>query len=153
MVSMVHLIYASTAVHSLNANQLFLLIEDARAKNQRLGVTGILVYMSGRFLQVLEGEAAVIEELYATIELDQRHREVTRIIFESISKREFRDWSMSLIDLSGDKLRQFVLMANPTSGTLSLSHLRNGRVKKLLLAFCEGRWGPTSADALSQPIV
>ncbi len=146
MVSLVHCIYASTATRPFSEAQLATLIQGARVKNQGLGVTGILVYMSGRFFQILEGEAAVIEQLYAAIEGDQRHKEVTRIIFESIHAREFRDWSMSLIDLSGDKLRQLVLLADPTSGMLSVSQLPNGRAKKLLLAFCEGRWGLTLAD-------
>jgi len=146
MVSLVHCIYASTATRPFSEAQLATLIQNARMKNQGLGVTGILVYMSGRFFQILEGESAVLEKLYAAIEGDQRHKEVTRIIFESIHTREFHDWSMGLIDLSGDKLRQLVLLADPTSGMLSVSQLPNGRAKKLLLAFCEGRWGLTLAD-------
>jgi Sensors of blue-light using FAD len=153
MSSLVHCIYASTAVRPFNEAQLATLIQGARVKNESLGVTGILIYMSGRFLQILEGEATVVEQLYATIEHDQRHKEVTQIIFESIRAREFCDWSMSMIDLSGDKLRQLVLQADPTSGTLSISHLPNGRAKKLLLAFCEGRWGPTLADIAVAPIL
>ena len=137
MVSLVHCIYASTATRPFSEAQLATLIQNARMKNQGLGVTGILVYMSGRFFQILEGEAAVLEQLYAAIEGDGRHKEVTRIIFESIHAREFRDWSMGLIDLSGDKLRQLVLLADPTSGMLPVSQLPNGRAKKLLLAFCD----------------
>jgi hypothetical protein len=146
MVSLVHCIYASTATRSFSEAQLATLIQGSRAKNQLLGVTGILVYMSGRFFQILEGEAAVVEQLYAVIEGDRRHKEVTRIICESIHAREFQNWSMGLIDLSGDKLRQLVMLADPTSGMLSVSQLPNGRSKKLLLAFCEGRWGLTLAD-------
>ena len=87
-----------------------------------------------------------MENVFASIVSDKRHREVTQIIFETISKRSFEDWSMSLVNLSGDKLDQILALSDPESGSASLRDLPEGRSKKLLLAFCEGRWGPTVAD-------
>jgi len=146
MTSLVHCIYVSTASRSFHPSDLVELTAPAREKNQRLNITGVLLYMAGRFFQVLEGESAAVEDVYASIVADKRHREVTQIIFETISKRSFEDWSMSLIDLSGDKLDQILALSDPQSGSSSLKDLPDGRSKKLLLAFCEGRWGPTVTD-------
>ncbi len=146
MTSLVHCIYVSTASHSFLPGELAELTAAAREKNKRLNITGVLLYMSGRFFQVLEGEFAAVEDVYASIVADKRHREVTQIIFETISRRSFSDWSMSLINLSGDKLDQILALSDPQSGSASLRDLPEGRSKKLLLAFCEGRWGPTVAD-------
>jgi len=146
MTSLVHCIYVSTASRSFHPSELAELTATAREKNQRLKITGVLLYMAGRFFQVLEGESVAVEDVYASIVADNRHREVTQIIFETISKRSFEDWSMSLINLSGDKLDQIVALSDQQNGTLALKDLPEGRSKKLLLAFCEGRWGPTVAD-------
>jgi hypothetical protein len=152
MTSLVHCIYVSTASRSFHPHELVELVSAAREKNKRLNITGVLLYMGGRFFQVLEGESAAVEDVYASIVADTRHKEVTQIIFETISKRSFEDWSMSLVDLSGDKLDQILALSDPKSGSSSLKNLPEGRSKKLLLAFCEGRWGPTVVDR-SQPMV
>ena len=151
MSPLVHCIYVSTAVHHNSDLELADLLVAARVKNRRLEVTGILLYMAGRFFQVLEGTSDVVESLYSTIKLDERHMDVTQIIFESIHARSFADWSMGMVDLSGDKLRQIASLSDPQSGSVSLAQLRDGRVKKLLLAFCEGRWGLAGAGAEDIP--
>jgi len=146
MSSLVHCIYVSTASHPFQNEELAKLLHTCRVKNERLGITGILLYMAGRFFQVLEGDPDTVSALYTIIERDKRHKEVTQIIFEAISKRNFPSWSMGMIDLSGDKLHQIASLSDPENGGSALARLPNGRSKKLLLAFCEGRWGPTDAD-------
>jgi len=146
---LVHCIYASSAVHELNNVELAKLVVAARAKNKSLGITGILVYMSGRFFQILEGESATVRSLYDTIVKDPRHAHVTQIVFESIARRSFEGWSMGIADFSGNKLKQIQALTDPASGTSALAHLREGRDKKLLLAFCEGRWGRTETSSVA----
>ena len=145
-VSLVHCIYASTASHPFQPEELEALIVAARKKNKHLNITGVLLYMGGRFFQVLEGKSKTVEDLYECITHDPRHREITRIIFETIPQRNFNEWSMGLANLSGDKLDQIAALTDPHSGSSSLANLPEGRSKKLILAFCEGRWGPTIAD-------
>ena len=57
-------VYASAAVEAFSEVQLVQLLARARTNNERLGVTGLLLYDEGSFLQVLEGDAKVIELLY-----------------------------------------------------------------------------------------
>ena len=89
MLNLIHLIYVSTAVQEFSAEDLLQLLDQARTKNARLGLTGMLLYTENNFFQVLEGEPAVVDELFQTISHDERHMKMVTIIREPISKRSF----------------------------------------------------------------
>lgn len=95
-----HLIYFSTADHLLSKHELIDILTKAREKNNRLGVTGMLLYKGGNFMQLLEGRAEVIRELYEAIRHDQRHHSVTLLLDEATDERLFPDWTMGFQDLS-----------------------------------------------------
>jgi len=69
---MFHLVYVSSAVEPFSKTELVELLHVARANNERLGITGMLLYRDGNFMQVLEGEEPVVRDLYARIERDPR---------------------------------------------------------------------------------
>ena len=97
---MYHLIYLSSATHLFSPAELQALLEQARVKNARLGITGILLYREGNFLQLLEGETSVVESLYQTILRDARHQGCIRLLDGVIAERAFPEWSMAYRDLS-----------------------------------------------------
>lgn len=76
--------------------QLSRILTTAQRNNRALGVTGALLYSGGYFCQVLEGPEEVIEELFETIQMDDRHGDVTVLHFEPIETRGFGDWAMAL---------------------------------------------------------
>jgi hypothetical protein len=96
------LAYESQASVPLTEPDLLDLLGRSRAKNARLGVTGILLYRRGTFLQVLEGPRAEVDELYATIARDSRHDEVSTVLVEDRRERRFPDWTMGFADVDGD---------------------------------------------------
>lgn len=98
---MIQLIYASSATQLLSAQELIAILDKARQKNTLLGVTGMLLYKNGNFLQVLEGEATVVKPLYAIIEADPRHYDVQMIAERSVEARYFEKWSMAFTNLDG----------------------------------------------------
>ena len=57
---MQQLIYISTASKTLNDRQVSEMLARSRGNNSRTGVTGLLVYHRGRFLQALEGPVAAV---------------------------------------------------------------------------------------------
>ena len=80
-------------------------MEQCRSKNARLGITGMLLYKDGNFMQVLEGEDSVVRQLAAEIELDRRHKNFTILTEEPIVQRQFGDWSMAFNHLDrSDKI-------------------------------------------------
>lgn len=58
-------------------------------------MTGALVSTAAHFAQILEGQAAAIEELMDSIHRDVRHDQVTVLRVASITQRRFPDWSMA----------------------------------------------------------
>ena len=53
---MYQLIYLSSATEMFTKEKLLALLEQSRPNNARLGITGILLYSNGNFMQTLEGE-------------------------------------------------------------------------------------------------
>lgn len=97
------LMYESTAVQPMSAEDLNALLEQARARNSRWGVTGLLLYKHGRFLQVLEGLEQPVRDLFASIARDARHTDIQIVFTSPIERRTFPDWQMGFIacDASG----------------------------------------------------
>ncbi|GAB2595289.1 BLUF domain-containing protein [Microlunatus antarcticus] len=96
------LAYESQASVPLTAPDLLDLLDHSRANNARAGVTGILLYRHGTFLQVLEGPRDRVEALYATIARDSRHHAVSTVLAEDRSERRFPDWTMGFADVAGE---------------------------------------------------
>jgi hypothetical protein len=83
----------------MSDDELIALLEQSREKNLDLGVTGMLLYKSGNFMQMLEGEKEVVLELYETIRHDDRHRNVINIIGDAVKHRSFEHWSMGFYNM------------------------------------------------------
>lgn len=92
---MISITYVSSAVYRFSEATLLDLVDQCQRNNERLGVTGILVYSDGNFMQVIEGADLVIHALYERIRCDSRHRGVYTVRQQGIEAREFRGWSMA----------------------------------------------------------
>jgi hypothetical protein len=90
-----HIVYMSQATDHLTPITLVTLLMQARTLNERQHVTGALVYGHGQFMQIIEGEEAVIKNLYERIARDPRHRNVLTLSDKSIANRRFAEWSMA----------------------------------------------------------
>jgi hypothetical protein len=97
---LVRLLYASRVAPDTGEADVAAILRQARAHNPPLGITGVLCYSDGCFVQVLEGGRAVVNELYAHIVGDPRHREVTLLDYEEIGERRFAGWSMGQVNLA-----------------------------------------------------
>ena len=92
--ALIQLIYVSTAVIELPEHMLDAILESSVRHNGAHGITGLLLYRRGSFMQVLEGEAADVDEVYRRICRDQRHYAVMELLREEIAERSFARWSM-----------------------------------------------------------
>lgn len=93
------LIYASTATRPMNEHDLSEVLRQSRERNTAMGITGMLLYRDGAFLQVLEGEKAAVQKLYAAICADDRHRAVVQLAGKTVEARSFSDWTMAFRNL------------------------------------------------------
>jgi len=94
---LVRLMYASRAADSMDAETLAAIMKKSRAHNPQVGVTGVLCFSSGIFLQVLEGGRLPVNLLYNRIASDPRHRDVALLRYEEISERRFAGWAMGQV--------------------------------------------------------
>ncbi|MEC7522675.1 MAG: BLUF domain-containing protein [Myxococcota bacterium] len=93
------LIYVSRATRKLTLRDTMAILDAAKPNNEANGVTGLLAYGGGHFLQVLEGEGRQVTDTFARILRDARHEEAQIVDFSIIQARRFDDWSMHLINL------------------------------------------------------
>jgi hypothetical protein len=100
----------------------------------------MLLHAEGSFFQVLEGQADVVEALYAKIERDARHDQVTLIIKEPLSKRHFDAWTMGFYKVSRTELEGLSGVNDFFGSDGTVVNISAGRAKKLLATFREGRW-------------
>ena len=96
-----HVLYVSTASRLMEPAELTALLETARTINAAVGITGLLLYRSGNFLQHFEGPSAAVHELHERIKRDPRHFGVITIREGVLEGRAFASWSMGFDNLTG----------------------------------------------------
>ncbi|MBV9880523.1 MAG: BLUF domain-containing protein [Gemmatirosa sp.] len=146
MEPLIHLIYASTAVGSPSDEALAELLGAARRKNERRGLTGMLLYTEGTFFQVLEGPPDAVDGAFAAIAEDVRHTRAVTIIRERIPRRAFGEWTMGFLTATPRELGATMGMNDFFAQAACFDRLDAGRAKKLLTAFRAGRWRARLAD-------
>ena len=98
------LVYTSVSTHEMSNDDLKDLLKKSRAKNEKLNITGMLLYLDPFFIQILEGEEAVVNESFNMIKQDSRHHKVSLIYRKPIEERSFSDWTMGFNKVSNEDL-------------------------------------------------
>jgi hypothetical protein len=94
--------YASLFAAELTHADIEEIVTRAAARNATLGITGILMTSGRLFYQVIEGPDPEIDELFAAIRRDPRHRDILLLAEEATAERAFPDWGMRRVDLGAD---------------------------------------------------
>jgi hypothetical protein len=88
-------------------NEGLLQILHASYKNNSVNqVTGMLLYKSGNFMQVLEGPEESVLSTFEKIQSDSRHKEIIVISQEEIEERQFADWKMAFVNMDDDLVQK-----------------------------------------------
>jgi hypothetical protein len=96
---LVRLLYVSRAVEK-DARAIEGILESSRQHNLSNGITGVLCYGGGIFLQAIEGGRAAVNTLYNHIVADPRHTDVVLLHYQEISERRFGGWTMGQVNLA-----------------------------------------------------
>ena len=102
--SLVQLVYVSSAVAPFSPGELVSLLEKSRSRNKQIGISGMLLYHDGNFMQLLEGEEEQVGKTHSRIVQDPRHRGCLTLIHGSIAERTFPTWSMGFRNLASTEL-------------------------------------------------
>lgn len=95
-----YIIYVSQAKRPMDAAALEDLLSLSRKWNTSQGLTGMLIYRysadadRGYFIQMLEGGASEVRNLYNKIRRDKRHHTVLTLGEGEIESRMFSEWAM-----------------------------------------------------------
>jgi hypothetical protein len=104
---LVRLLYASRALDT-NPTAISTILAQSREYNPASGITGILCYGGGIFLQAIEGGRSAVSELYGHIQRDRRHKDVELLQYEEITERRFSGWTMGQVNLQ--KINHSILL-------------------------------------------
>ena len=128
-------VYVSTATRLMSEEDLESLLRDARAFNESVGITGILLYNDGTFFQYFEGPEDAVERVYERIRASHAHKDLTELLRAAIPMRLFGLWTMGLTHPPASQLLMFTnwkwrrdaerLELSPPSPSEGLELLRN----------------------------
>jgi hypothetical protein len=138
--------YLSSASFPYSDDDLATLLMNSRANNGRAGVTGMLLFRDGQFLQVLEGPDEAVRERYGRIAADPRHRDVHKLMEETIAERHFPSWTMgyrAVTDTLADAIPGYVDFFGARSARLDLSE-KASRARLLLEWFRHHSFTPAA---------
>jgi hypothetical protein len=97
---LVRLVYASRAVAAVDQEELIAILRKSKSNNPSQGITGVLCFSEGIFLQALEGGRSAVNALYNRIVSDSRHTGVELLCYEEIGERRFAGWSMGQVNVA-----------------------------------------------------
>ncbi len=86
--------YSSKAARQLGPYNLDELLMDARSFNERLGVTGALLFGGGEFFQYFEGSPSAVATVYARIKRSTLHNDLVELLNQATDARQFFHWHM-----------------------------------------------------------
>ncbi len=92
------LIYASMAARPITNEDLAAILEISRDWNGKNNITGMLCFGNNRFLQILEGNRVLIDDLFTRILKDKRHHNIKLLDYGQTKEHLYKNWSMGYID-------------------------------------------------------
>lgn len=87
-------VYISCAAAGMPQSSIEDILSVSLRNNARDGLTGLLIAHEGSFLQVLEGDAKLVERCYKRIERDPRHHSLIPLFDQESAERTFPSWRM-----------------------------------------------------------
>jgi hypothetical protein len=131
------LVYVSQSRASWREVELDRLLTRARIRNGARGITGMLLYVEGSFVQSLEGPAGVVAALIDRIRADKRHWHVRCLVDRIVATRDFADWSLGFRRCRPSELAAMgsTRLANDDDIARALGGC-DGTVIELLRGFC-----------------
>jgi len=115
---LVSLVYVSHAPADFDEAMLRSIQESSIRRNPSIGVTGMLLHLDGRFLQLLEGPRRAVADLYDWIEQDPRHSDLIILHHAPAPERLFPSWSMGVLDY--DQTRPLDTFRGPIRALIGL---------------------------------
>lgn len=99
--SLHRIVYKSRATVVVDLDVVLAIARESEARNNRLGITGLLLATDTHFFQALEGEERRLMRVYARIQKDARHTGLTILSQGPVEQRQFEGWGLKGVGLMG----------------------------------------------------
>jgi hypothetical protein len=119
------------------------ILEASVRNNKQNGITGMMLYVDGNVLQVLEGEREIVLKTFRAIEADPRHKGIFVLIEQEVASRQFAAWSMGFRHLSQVELAKLPAAVHVFKARQDEIALRGraGEALTILKSFADGSMG------------
>ncbi|WP_010180593.1 BLUF domain-containing protein [Aquimarina agarilytica] len=109
--------YLSKASPCLTNDELKIVLEETTHFNNNNGITGVLLFSSGTFFQVLEGDETQITHLfYNKIMKDSRHSDIYTILQKSTKIPFFQGYSSKFVAIQNkieiNQIKEYIIKHN-----------------------------------------
>ena len=132
--SLLQVVYVSSAVQPMDAQALEQLAQDIARRNRSQNIGGLLMHHEGSFVQALEGPDEAVTAAFRRIRKDPRHRGVHVLLWDQVSEREYGHWHTDLVDshdLPAELQRAIAPVVTPSVG-IEDALLVSGRAHRLM---------------------
>jgi hypothetical protein len=149
---MIQLSYVSSADTEMSPSDLLKLLQQCLKNNPPLGVTGMLLYGNGTFLQAIEGDDAVVDQLVEKIAKDPRHKRLKFFSRKRIERRQYAEWSMGFKRISDQELGQIAGLKSFGMQDFNFDNLikNDAVVETLMNHYREPHWDPLVRELEAQ---
>ena len=97
----------------MSQDELAAILMESQKNNRELGITGMLMYSQGTYIQALEGDEKAVKDVYDIIQKDDRHKNVIELASGPLEERVFPEWSMAFIAPDPEKMHEIDGYTNP----------------------------------------
>jgi Sensors of blue-light using FAD len=115
------IIYSSEAATPMQTGDLQELLDYARGSNAAKGITGALIYADGIFLQILEGDKVLLQDLMTKIRRDLRHESVFILRESEVPTAIFSSWKMAFVSATLEQVAEWTGVSQASNIAESLS--------------------------------
>ena len=135
------IVYTSQASEKFSKRSLLDLLHESRAFNAIDNISGVLMHKNGYFLQVIEGNSEVIDNLFKRLLKDSRHKKIKKVLDSTVNSCLFLNWAMGCADFDDPEL-SFIPgirtdLSDPT--VIESKNLNFKLVKMIAFFFLENR--------------
>ena len=95
--SLLQLTFVSRAPDTFGESDLGAIRASSQRRNDRLGLTGLMIHREGRFFAVLEGPERALLRRMEIILTDPRHFDLRILSERHIPARRFENWSFAVL--------------------------------------------------------
>ena len=137
MSKLFRLAYVSTASKLFDSAELREMLKESNVRNKEAGITGMLLYKDGQFMQVLEGTLEAVTATFSRISRDPRHHGIMVLLKGAVQERRFPGWSMAFRDLNQPEDQGITAFSKFLNTPLTGEEFggNTDRCEKLLLVF------------------